>query len=93
MSPAFARSLIATASLVLCACASDPPSNLVSARLNTAPPCADFQRSADGGWTAVNDTSITGMHGQVPVVAGTVVKPGEYLEGVDVAWGLDRFCR
>lgn len=79
--------------MFLAGCASDAPSTLTSARLNTAPPCADFQRNADGSWLAANDTSVTGMHGPVPVAKGTTVRPGEYLMGVDVAWGLDRFCR
>jgi hypothetical protein len=86
--------------LLVTACATEPselppppPGTPMKMRkLNTAPNCEDFQRNADGSWTAVRNTTVYGTHGAIAVKQGDNFRGGQYLETVDVAAGLSRLC-
>ena len=94
------RIALPVAALLLVACAAEevalpppPPGTPMKMRkLNTAPNCEDFHHNADGSWTAAKDTTVYSTHGAQEVKQGTTFKQGQYLDTVDVAWGLTRLC-
>ena len=92
--------LVLASSLLLGACASedvtpppiDPNTPMTIRTLNTSLNCADFERKPDGSWSPVRDTKVIGPNGPYTVGPTENFRAGEYNQGVDVAYGLNRLC-
>jgi hypothetical protein len=54
--------------------------------------CADFRPAPGAGWTAAATVQFPGPRGPVQVLAGQLVSPGDYLDGLDLGSILQRDC-
>ena len=48
-----------------------------------------FHRHQDGSWLSIAKTWLEGPNGRINVDRGSIFKPGETIQGVDVAAWLD----
>jgi hypothetical protein len=92
-----ASTLVAAMLLAACAAEQGPPPRdpgepMTSRHLNTSMECAEWQRNADGTWTAIKDVPLATPNGPTEIPAGTSVREGTYTMGVDVAYALKREC-
>jgi HdeA/HdeB family len=55
-------------------------------------PCADFVRNPDGSWTAANNVAFPGPGRIINLRQGSVMKPGFFILGTDVAAELATAC-
>ncbi|HZP12215.1 MAG TPA: hypothetical protein VFB36_07320 [Nevskiaceae bacterium] len=97
MSSRLALVLPLFAALTACVTEEGPPPRnpgepMTSRHLNTSMECSEWQRNADGSWTAVKDVVIAAPNGPAPVASGTSFRQGSYYEGVDVAYALRQEC-
>ena len=70
----------------------NPGEPMTSRHLNTSMECGEWQRNADGSWTAAKDVVLATPNGPAPVAGGTSFREGSFYEGVDVAYALRQEC-
>jgi hypothetical protein len=54
--------------------------------------CTDFQRGANGTWTALNPTTIAPGGMVISLSAGETFAKNQWVDGVEVTTVLDRNC-
>ena len=84
---------------LLAACATeygpprDPGEPMTSRHLNTSMECSEWRHNADGSWTTVKDVPLaTPNGGPIQLPAGTSVREGTFIHGVDVGYALKVEC-
>src|SRR5262249_40559881 len=55
-------------------------------------PCDAFMKDADGSWVALRDAPISGAASKLTIRAGSVLRPGAAIQGLDLAAMLDQAC-
>jgi HdeA/HdeB family len=55
-------------------------------------PCDSFMKNRDGSWSALRDAQIPGAGDRLVIRAGSVLRPGAAIKGLDLATMLDRQC-
>ena len=55
-------------------------------------PCDAFVKNPDGSWSATRNAAIQGTGASLTIRAGSVLRPGASIRGLDLATILDREC-
>lgn len=66
--------------------------SIQGARAQGGVPCNDFIRNPDGSWTAANNVAFPGAGRVINLRQGSVMKPGLFILGTDVAAELAAAC-
>jgi hypothetical protein len=67
-------------------------SSAAQAQNNNGIPCESFVKNPDGSWSALEDAPILGTGQKLTIRAGSVLRPGAAIMGLDLATILTMTC-